>query len=137
MISRCENPNAAEYKNYGSRGILLCDEWRASFVVFRDWARANGYADDLTIERKDVNGNYEPANCTWIPLSKQGENTRKTLFLTAFGETKPAKRWSEDPRCVVSSYTLTDRFHKGWDHLKAITTPPLNNNAKKPSKASV
>ena len=78
MRKRCYNPNDKRYKKYGGRGITICDEW-LDYDNFYEWAMANGYQDDLSIERIDVNGNYEPSNCTWIPMSKQGDNTTRTV----------------------------------------------------------
>lgn len=78
MKQRCQNPKKAEYRFYGGRGITICDEWQ-TFEEFRDWALANGYQKGLTIERINVNGNYEPSNCTWIPKSQQSANTRRSL----------------------------------------------------------
>jgi hypothetical protein len=78
MKSRCYNPRVACFKNYGGRGITICAEWLSSFKSFHDWAMANGYRDDLTIDRVDVNGNYEPNNCRWATAAEQAHNTRKT-----------------------------------------------------------
>ena len=74
MKQRCNNPNRHNYDNYGGRGIKVCDEWKNDFQAFYDWAMANGYHDDLTIDRIDNDGNYEPNNCQWITLE---ENARK------------------------------------------------------------
>lgn len=74
MKQRCGNPNRHNYDNYGGRGITVCDEWLESFQAFYDWATANGYKEDLTIDRIDNDGDYEPENCQWITLE---ENTRK------------------------------------------------------------
>jgi hypothetical protein len=78
MAKRCANPNDKVFKNYGGRGISVCVEWRDDFAAFRAWAEMSGYEDHLTIDRIDVNGNYEPANCRWVTKSVQSqEHTRR------------------------------------------------------------
>jgi hypothetical protein len=111
--------------NYGQRGIRVCPEWESSWETFRDWAMANGYRDDLTIERVDVNGHYSPENCTWIPLSDQSRNRRNIVWITAWGETRRAQEWAKDPRCRVCRTTLRIRVRNGWDHEQALTTNRL------------
>jgi hypothetical protein len=74
MMSRCYRVKDVHYNAYGKRGIIVCDEWKNNAKAFVEWALSNGYADDLTIERINVNGNYEPSNCTWIPLKDQYKN---------------------------------------------------------------
>lgn len=76
MRKRCTNKNCRAYRWYGLRGIKVCQEWYR-FINFRDWAISNGYADNLTIDRIDVNGNYEPKNCRWITIQEQQKNKRK------------------------------------------------------------
>jgi hypothetical protein len=95
MRRRCSKPNRAGYKNYGGRGITVCPEWDNAFVVFYNWAMDNGYNDNLTIERVDVNRGYCPGNCKWIPKSLQNHNLRTTLKISAFGILKDAWWWSE------------------------------------------
>lgn len=77
MKTRCNNPNSKSYAYYGGRGIRVCKLWEDSFEEFRDWALSNGYADDLTLDRKEVNGNYEPCNCHWATWHEQRVNQRR------------------------------------------------------------
>ena len=121
MKYRCKNPNFCGYKNYGGRGITYCAEWE-EYKNFREWAYANGYSDRLTLERKDVNGNYEPSNCEWIELSKQTSNTRKTVFITYCGKTQTMKAWSIE--LGIPYATLRHRIQvMGLDTDKALLTP--------------
>ena len=79
MIKRCNDENCKNYKYYGGRGIKVCDEWKNNFLNFRKWALNNGYKENLSIERIDVNGNYCPENCTWITMENQLKNKQNTL----------------------------------------------------------
>lgn len=74
MMSRCYRERDVHYNAYGRRGITVCDEWKSNPKSFIEWALSHGYSDDLTIERIDVDGNYEPSNCTWVPMSEQYKN---------------------------------------------------------------
>lgn len=101
---RCLRENANQYRDYGGRGIVMCDEWKNDFQVFYDWAISNGYKEGLTIERIDVNGNYCPENCTWIPREQQSKNRRNCHYIFYKGETKTLSEWSRilhvDRECV-------------------------------------
>ena len=90
MKQRCSLPSASCYKYYGGRGITVCNEWQ-NFEPFCEWALANGYADNLTIDRIDVNGNYEPNNCRWLTIQEQQNNTRRSHNITFNGITKTLK----------------------------------------------
>lgn len=95
MKERCYNVNSEKYKVYGDRGITVCDEWRDSFIIFYNWATNNGYSDELTIDRIDVNGNYEPSNCRWATSTEQSRNKQNTLYYTIEGIKKPFIEWCE------------------------------------------
>lgn len=83
MRQRCYNPRSSGYKNYGGRGIVMCEEWRSGFTDFRDWALANGYTDQLTIDRIDNDGPYSPDNCRWVPNSVNARHRRNTNVVDA------------------------------------------------------
>lgn len=91
MKDRCYNRKNNSYKNYGGRGIKICDEWLQDFMNFYNWAMTNGYREDLTIDRIDNNGDYEPNNCRWVNMQTQLRNTRRTKLYQG----KCFSEWSE------------------------------------------
>lgn len=95
MKDRCYNPNIEHYDCYGGRGITICEEWKNNFQAFYDWSMANGYRDDLSIDRINVNGNYEPSNCRWATKVEQMRNRRDTVFVFNNGEKIPISAVSE------------------------------------------
>lgn len=125
MKARCYSPSHNSYKNYGGRGIEICPKWKDDFQSFVYWAVAAGYKPELSIERINVNGNYEPANCRWATLKEQKNNTRRTHRIQAFGETKTITEWSKDDRCKANLNTLYYRMKTGWDAESAISSPPF------------
>lgn len=77
MQQRCHNPNSKDYRYYGARGVTVCPEWRNDFNAFYEWSTENGYASNLTIDRINNEGNYEPDNCRWVTMAIQNQNKRK------------------------------------------------------------
>lgn len=122
VIQRCHNPKNPKYADYGGRGITVCQEWRESYEAFRNWSTANGYQDDLEIDREDNDKPYSPNNCRWTTRGEQLRNTRRNRIYTAFGETKCLKDWADDARCQVTLTGLAARL-KRWDFVRALTTP--------------
>lgn len=120
MVERCTNPNVRNYSDYGGRGITVCEEWR-KFDNFYQWAMQNGYYEDLTIDRINNNGNYEPNNCRFTDLTVQANNKRTNHLMTANGETKTLTQWANE--LGISYITLLYRVRRGWSDEKAINTP--------------
>lgn len=110
MKKRCNNPRAGSYSHYGGRGISVYPEWDR-FEVFRDWAESAGYSDNLTLERKDVNGNYCPENCTWIPQNRQARNRTSNRNIKIDGETHTLIEWCEIRNLKYS--TVYSRIRRG------------------------
>lgn len=120
MKNRCYGKR--DYKNYRSRGIVVCDEWKNDFMAFYSWAMSHGYADNLTLDRKDVNGNYCPENCRWATPKEQANNKRNSHYLTHDGETHTIAEWAEIKG--INYQTLYSRLTtKGWPVEKELTTP--------------
>lgn len=95
MKKRCYNQKHRSYERYGGRDIKVCDEWLHDFSTFRDWSIVNGYADNLTIDRINNDGNYEPSNCRWTTQKEQNNNTSKCHIITVDGVSKNIAQWSE------------------------------------------
>lgn len=119
--SRCHNPNQKSYKRYGARGIKMCDEWFNSAKSFYAWAMDNGYRDDLSIERIDVNGNYEPSNCKWATRNEQARNKSNNIMITINNKTRCLKDWSKEINVPYSTLTKTIR-EKGADPKRLVAS---------------
>ena len=124
--TRCYNSHCRAYKWYGARGIKLCDEWM-DYAAFRDWALSNGYDEaaskwSCTIDRIDVNGNYEPSNCRFITMKGQQNNRRSNTMVTLYGRTQTLQQWCEELGMKTS--TVCMRFtNYGMTIEEALTTP--------------
>lgn len=121
MKNRCYNKNSTSYNRYGGRGIKVCEEWRNNPQSFVDWSMSHGYADNLTIDRIDNDGNYEPSNCRWATYKQQANNTSRCHMITYNGETKTIKQWAE--MLEIDYETLYIRISKGWPIEKALSEP--------------
>ncbi len=125
MHVRCEKEYSAAYKNYGGRGIKVCDEWSGEngFQNFVKWAFENGYEDTLSIDRIDNNGNYSPENCRWANSYVQSNNTRKNVNITWNGETHSLSVWGRIKPNGLAYDTLRSRLRDGWSIERAFTEP--------------
>lgn len=126
MNKRCTNKNIECYKNYGGRGIKVCDEWK-DFYNFMLWAYSNGYRDELpakqcTLDRIDNNGNYEPSNCRWVSYKVQANNKRNNVYYDYQGKRHTISEWAEIKG--IKKATLKNRISNlGWDIKKTLETP--------------
>ena len=129
MKKRCYNTKNVDYKNYGGRGITVCDEWM-DFQNFYEWAIANGYDEtaprgQCTIDRINVDGNYEPENCRWVDRYIQMNNKRNNRILTYNGESHTLAEWCEIVNIPYNC--LKSRLNKlHWSVEKTLTTPTRN-----------
>ena len=121
MKKRCYNSNDKEFHNYGGRGISICEQWRNSYAYFMEWALKNGYTDDLTIERIDVNQNYCPENCIWASQKVQQNNKRTNHLLTYNNETHTIAEWSDITG--LNFAVIYARIKYGWSVEQTLTTP--------------
>jgi hypothetical protein len=129
MKRRCNDPKHGSYKNYGGKGIKVCDEWASDFKTFFDWAIKKGWKKGLTVERKNNELGYNEDNCIIASYLVQSRNKRSNILVSAFGETKCLMDWFNDSRCLVGTYQcLKDRILKwNWEPERAISTHALNN----------
>jgi len=122
MRARCNNPNNPCYKNYGGRGIKVCDEWDKDSLAFIRWALSHGWQEGLTLDRIDNNGDYTPENCRWITRQQQLLNRRSNRIMTLNGKSQTMKEWADE--LGINQQTLSNRINRQkWDDEKALTTP--------------
>lgn len=118
MKSRCLNERDPKYSIYGGRGIQLCEEWN-SFLPFYEWSKTSGYSDGLSIDRIDVNGNYEPSNCRWATPKEQANNTRTNIILTWDGQSYTISQWAD--KLNIPSSRIYARLKYGWSADEALS----------------
>lgn len=133
MKKRCLDPNSHAYKDYGGRGISVCQEWVDSFEAFFDWAIDSGYMEDLTIERKDNDGDYTPENCKWAGVFEQANNKRSNVYLTSDGKTQTLKQWADELGMNYS--TMHSRLKMGWPVERVLREPTHANGGRKHEKS--
>lgn len=122
MRQRCINPNDKDYGDYGERGITLCDEWFNDFESFYNWAMENGYEENLTIDRINVDEGYSPDNCRWVTWKEQQRNKRNNYYVDYNGEKISISELAE--KIGIKYTTLYQRLEKlHWSLEKAISTP--------------
>lgn len=130
LKQRCYNPKSTFYKNYGGRGITVCDEWLNSemydgrstkgWIAFKNWALSNGYADDLTIDRIDNSKGYCPENCHWVTMRTQQNNRRSNRLITYKGKTQSLVNWCRELN--LNYDTIKCRIRRNWTVEKAFET---------------
>lgn len=133
MKERCYKTADKSYKYYGARGIKICKEWLVNRKSFYAWAVNNGYADNLTLDRIDVNVDYTPSNCRWITIQEQNNNKRNSKKITYKGETLTVAQWAK--RYKIEYKTLYDRLFKfHWNTEDAFMKRPKSIITEKPTK---
>jgi len=120
MMSRCYHSKNKYYREYGARGISVCNKWHDA-KAFHDWAVSNGYKDGLTIDRIHNDGNYEPSNCRWATIKEQSNNRRTNRLITINGITRNMTEWAKVAGIKV--VTLHARLRLGWEE-KDLLLPP-------------
>lgn len=128
MKTRCYSSHSKDYKNYGGRGIKICEEW-LDYKYFREWSLSSGYIEGLTIDRIDNDGNYEPNNCKWLTMAEQQRNKRNNRIITYNGESSTLVEWGE--KCHIHPDRIGARLNSGWsveDSLFTKVKSPVKNN---------
>ena len=127
MRSRCNYSKNIHYKNYGGRGIKVCNEWN-NYFEFKKWALQNGYnpnakRGECTLDRININGNYEPSNCRFISNKQQCNNKTTNILITYENITHTLKEWAEITGIKVG--TIQKRYHSGWNTKDILTIQPI------------
>lgn len=129
---RCYDETATGYKNYGGRGISMCDEWKDNVMAFCDWAHTSGYQRGMSIDRIDNDGNYEPANCVWKTMKEQGNNKRTNHIVEIGGIKRTLSEWADFAGIAYGTvYARVEKGYSGEEIIKPIEAKYRNGNAKK------
>lgn len=119
MKRRCMTVKSGKaYKNYFLRGITICEDWKV-FENFQKWALANGYSDELSIDRIDNNSNYCPENCRWVNNKVQANNKRSNRYLTYKNKTQTVSQWADE--LGIKYNTIHERLRRGWNVEKTLS----------------
>ena len=121
MKERCYDEKNKAYKNYGGRGITICQEWLDDREKFIKWALENGYQEHLSIDRTNNDGNYEPSNCRWVTISENNQNRRSCKYYTLNGRTQNLQQWCNEYK--VNRSMVDRRLSLGWEFEKALFSP--------------
>jgi hypothetical protein len=124
MLKRCNNVNCKGYCDYGGRGIKVCTEWinkTNGFRLFYLWAMNNNYSDELTIERIDNNGNYQPDNCLWVSRKIQNSNKRNNVVIQYNNQTHILSEWAKILN--INYHTLVQRHYRNWTNNEILEIP--------------
>ena len=128
MRKRTLNKSCKDYAHYGGRGIRMCPEWEEDFEAFETWAMANGYRNDLTIDRVSNNKGYNPGNCRWATRKAQANNRTTGRRYTVNGKTKTLAQWCRE--YDIPPHVVVHRIEDGWSVERAITEPRRVRNKK-------
>ncbi len=121
MKRRCYDTTNKRADFYCNKGVVVCEEWKEDYLAFKEWAMSNGYKENLTLDRIDNNGNYEPSNCRWATAKIQANNQSRNHHLTYNGETHTMAEWAD---ILGFTYTtINNRVQRGWSVERIITTP--------------
>lgn len=118
---RCYNSKQKVYQWYGAKGIHMCEDWKNDYTTFEKWANENGYDNNLTIDRINTEGNYEPKNCRWVDFKTQSRNKVNTIIITHNGKSQCLQDWCVELKKPYS--TIAGRIRKGWQPKIALLVP--------------
>jgi len=118
--TRCNDEKSDTFQHYGGRGIAVCDTWEKDYLEFEKWALPNGYTKEMTIDRIDVDGDYSPENCRWIPFSQQANNKRNTLWVEYNSQATSLKDAYDQEKPNIGYNTARKRYHRGERELNKL-----------------